>query len=149
MKRLDDRGLDALTFVHKLTGLVWLVASLGVLAFTVPSIGSGDVAWHRVALLGRFASSASVVTLVLAVAYGVLTVWGFLGSRWFLAKWGLYLVAVGASGYAIRATREEAVGLLVVLASVQLLSLGSAMGIGVHLVRSRRKGVLPMKRRIA
>jgi hypothetical protein len=146
MKRLGDKGTTTLTLAHKLVGLAWLVAAIAVLVATVPSLSSGRVSWDQVALWGRVASSASVVTIVLAFAYGVFTPWGFLGSRWLLAKWALYLLAVSASGYTIRATREEAIMAVALLAAVQLVATGACMGIGVYLERSRRAGTLPRAR---
>ncbi len=146
MKRLGGRGTDGLTLLHKLVGLTWLVAAVVELVLAVPALDSGPVAWGNVALFVRIASYASVVTIVTAFVYVVFTVWGLLGSRWLLAKWGLYVMAVGASGYAIRATREEAVGTVVLLAAGQLVALVGCMGIGVYLERARHGERLPRKR---
>lgn len=140
MKRINERATDALTLVHKFVGVAWLVAALATLLFVVPG---GDIAWERVTLFGRIASAASVVTLVLGFDYALFTVWGFLGSRWLVAKWALYLVAVASSGYAIRATREQDGGLVITLAVLQVVMLAAAMGLGVYLERSRHAGRLP------
>jgi hypothetical protein len=146
MKRLGDKGTNAVTLLHKLVGLAWLVAAVATLVLTVPARASGRVAWDQVTLWGRVGSSASVVTIVLAFAYGIFTVWGFLGSRWLLAKWGLYLAAVSASGYTIRATREQVVATVAILAAVQLVALVACLGIGVYLERARHQGKLPHAR---
>jgi hypothetical protein len=143
MKRLSSRSTDTLTLLHKLVGLAWVVAAIGVLVLTVPALSSGRVDWGRVAMFGKVGSTASVVTIVVAFTYHLFTVWGLLGSRWLFAKWGLYLVAVGTSGYAIRATREQVVGTVVLLAAVQLAALAGSMGTGVYLERSRHAGRLP------
>lgn len=147
MKRVGDRGTYALTLLHKLAGLAWVVAAVAVLVLTVPPLASGQVAWSLVAAFGRAGAIASVLTLALALGYGVLTVWGFVGSRWLIVKWALYLLAVAASGYAIRATREESVTTVVLLTAIQLPALVTAIGVGVFLNRSRQAGTLPRGRR--
>lgn len=143
MARIGDKGTDVLTLVHKLVGLAWVIAVAAMLVFVWPGLSSKAVEWTRLATLARVASTASVATLVLALLYGLASVWGFFGSRWLLAKWALYLVAVSASGYAVRATREETTGTLAALAAVQLVSLLVSMVVGVHLERARHAGKLP------
>jgi hypothetical protein len=146
MKRAGHRATDRLTLVHKLVGLIWVVSAAGVLALTAPRLWSGEIAWDLVLTIGRLASLASVVTVVLSLSYGLFTVWGFLGSRWLLVKWALYLVAVAASGYLIRATREEEVTSVALLAVVQLAALLAAGALGWSLRRARNAGRLPRRR---
>lgn len=143
MKRLGEKGLHALTLVHKGTGVGWALAVSVVLALGVYGLAAGSIAWGAIAVLTRVASTASVLMLVLGLAYGVFTIWGFTGTRWMIAKWALYLVSVATSGYTISATKERSIAMLLALATVQLVSLAAAMSIGAHLVRSRRAGRLP------
>jgi hypothetical protein len=143
VKRLDDKGLHVLTLVHKGIGVGWALAVSGVLVLGVLGLALGGVQWGAVTILTRIASTASVLMLVLGLTYGVLTTWGFTGTRWLMAKWALYLVAVATSGYTISATKGRTLAMLLFLAMVQLLALAAAMSIGAHLERSRRAGRLP------
>jgi hypothetical protein len=145
LKRAGQRGTDRLTLLHKLVGLVWVVSAAGVLVLTLPGLRDDQVAWNLVLSIGRVASVASVLTLVLAIVYGLFTIWGFLGSRWLLAKWALYLVAVAASGYLIRAAREQDATVVVLLAVVQIAALVPAGALGWSLTRARNAGRLPRR----
>lgn len=146
MKRLGNTGTDYLTWAHRLAGAGWLSVEIVVLALVaIPALGSGSVSWGLIGVCVRIASTLSVIMLVLAVAYSVFTVWGFTGSRLLFVKWPSYLVAVAASGYAIRAAREQDTVTTIVLAVVQLLAILIAIAIGVHLYRGRRAGRLPAR----
>jgi hypothetical protein len=146
VKRLGDKGLHVLTLVHKGIGVGWALAVSGVIVLGILGLASGQVAWGVVAILTRIAATASVLMLVLGLTYGVLTIWGFTGTRWLMAKWALYLVAVATSGYTITATKGRTLSLLLALGVVQLAALAAAMSIGAHLERSRRAGRLPHAR---
>lgn len=146
MKRLGDRGLHVLTLIHKGIGVGWALAVSGVLVLGIAGLASGQVAWGVVTILTRVASTASVLMLALGLAYGLFTIWGFTGTRWLIAKWALYLLAVATSGYTISATKGRALAMLLAIASVQLASLAAAMSIGLRLERARRAGTLPRTR---
>lgn len=143
MKRLGDRGTDALTVAHKLVGLAWVVSAVAVLVLVVPALGSSAAAWGRVSAFQRAGGVASVVTLLFGLVYGLWTVWGFLRNRWVAAKWALYLVAVSTAGYAMPAARARDASLVVALTATQLAAMAAAMGVGVYLERSRHAGTLP------
>lgn len=146
LPKLKDRGIWGLTFVHKLTGLAWLIGAGTILWLAATALASGKADYALISRLARIGSTASVITMALGVAYHLFTVWGFAGSRVLWLKWGLYLVAVSASGYTIRAAREADAALLAALAAVQVVLLAAAMGSGVYLELGRKAGRLPRTR---
>ncbi|MBE0476692.1 MAG: hypothetical protein IBX62_06335 [Coriobacteriia bacterium] len=143
MRSISDRGTDVLTVAHKLVGASWTLSAIAVLVLAVSAPDPSAQAWERVAGLQRLGAVASVATLLLGLAYGIWTVWGFLKSAWVAGKWVLFLVAAGTAGYAMRAATAHDSSALVTLTAVQLLALGAAIAVGVFLERSRHAGKLP------
>jgi hypothetical protein len=139
MRRLENRTTDILTTAHKLVGFAWVVSTALVLGLGVLGRASGAVDWERVAAYDRIGSMASIATFGFGAAYVLFTSWS-IKNPWVLAKWALYILAVGVSGYAITATHDQDATTLIWLAAVELTALLALMGMGVYLERTRHSG---------
>lgn len=93
--RIGTRAIDALTIVHKLTAVLWFAATVGLL---ISALQAGD-------LPGLFhppldypfrliAAGAALVTLLVGIAYGILTDYGFLANPVVAGKWALTVAVV-------------------------------------------------------
>lgn len=142
MKRIAGKGIDGVTVVHKLVGLVWFVSAGAVLLLVVllPRSGTGSAdAWSRIEMCQLVAAGASVAMLAVSLVYGVATAWGFgiLRHRVLLGKWALFLVATGFGGPSISAGKARSVSGVIALTLAELLCLVCAAAIGVWLERAR------------
>lgn len=145
MKRLTDKGVDALTTVHKLVGVLWMVCAILVLAFVVPIAlsSAGDATtWGRITLLQRVAAYCSVATLVVGFAFGLWTTWGFVRYRQLIGKWVLFLAATALNGPSIIYSRNHNATVVIALTVAEVVVLAGSMAIGVYLERSRHAGTM-------
>ena len=104
--------------------------------------GSGSVDWGRVSAFQTVASASSVATLIVGLAYGLFTAWGFVRFRWMIAKWALFLIATGFGGPSISAARSRSTSVLIALTAVEIGALMLCGALGVFLEQSRHSGRL-------
>jgi len=149
MRRIAGKGIDAVTLVHKLVAVVWVVGALGVLVLAVPvthyAASDSSVTWARIVGFQDVASASSVAMLLVGLVYGVWTTWGFLRNRLVILKWVLFLAATGFGGPSISAARSHSATGVIVLTALELVVLVAAGAVGVYLERSRHSGRLSVK----
>jgi hypothetical protein len=145
VKRLEDKGVNALSIVHKVIGALWFVCALVVLVFVMPLAGGavrGAAFWDRVILVQRVAAYCSVATLLVGLAYGLWTYWGFARYPRVIGKWALFLLATALNGPTIVFGRSHSAVPILALTAAELVVLGISAGLGSYLAQGRKVGRL-------
>jgi hypothetical protein len=144
LKRIEGRGIDIITRVHALVGVVWILGAVVSLFLAVQvAIAPGDdlgAAWERIALFQSVASTSSVVMFAVALVYSIATPWGFFKDRGVILNWVLFIAATAFGGPGISATRAHATTLVIALTAAEVVVLVAACVVGVRLRRARRSG---------
>lgn len=136
MKLVGDKATDALTIVHKLTAVAWVVATIGILVPITSSVGFLEpFAPKKVTAFEIAAIAAAITTVAVGVVYGVWTTYGFVRNSWVGAKWALTLSAALAGAAVIRGGISAGMALACTVA--QLVAFACAIAIGVFLERRR------------
>jgi hypothetical protein len=142
MRRLEGRSIDAVTLVHKLVGVAWVLGAAGSLAVALGAGSSSAVPeWGTVAALQTLASAMSVLTLLVGVAFSVFTAYGFFRNRLVIVKWLLFFVATGFGGPAISAAGSRSAAMVAVFTGVEIAALLCAGALGIVLERRRHSAV--------
>jgi hypothetical protein len=144
LKRIEGKGIDIITRVHALVGVVWILGAVVSLFFAVQlALAPGNdpgAAWQRIALFQSVASTSSVVMFVVALVYSIATPWGFFKDRGVILNWVLFIAATAFGGPGISATRAHATTLVIALTAAEVVVLVAACVVGVRLRRARRSG---------
>jgi uncharacterized BrkB/YihY/UPF0761 family membrane protein len=144
MKRMSPKATDRLTIVHKLVGVVWIVAAIGTVVLALPLTSSGVAAaavparWQAVKLWETGGDIAGTLTLLIGIVYGVWTVHGFFGRGLVLAKWVVFAAILAIGGFFVEPALQAHAAPTVVWSMVaELVGLGISIGLGVVIERMR------------
>jgi hypothetical protein len=142
VRRIEGKGIDVVTRVHSLIGVVWIASAtiVLVLAAQVMLVATGDAsaAWTRISVFEDIASACSVAMLLAGLVFGFATTWGFFRNRLVVVNWVLFIAATAFGGPSISMTRAHSAMAVIALTVAEIVVLVAASAVGVRLRRMRR-----------